>query len=48
MEDAEDYAVFATVVTVDYDAQSAIERELVLRLTVKRRATRSINYLEAD
>jgi hypothetical protein len=32
LEDAEDYAGFETAVTADYDAQSAVERELVLRL----------------
>src|SRR6185437_11961236 len=32
LEDAEDYAAFEMVVTVDYDPQSAVERELVLRL----------------
>jgi hypothetical protein len=32
LEDAEDYAAFEMTVTADYDAQSAIERELVLRL----------------
>jgi len=32
LEDAEDYAAFEIAVTVDYDAQSAVERELVLRL----------------
>jgi hypothetical protein len=32
LEDAEDYAAFEIVVTADYDAQSAVERELVLRL----------------
>jgi hypothetical protein len=32
MEDAEDYKAFETAVTADYDAQSAVERELVLRL----------------
>jgi hypothetical protein len=32
LEDAEDYAAFETSVTADYDAQSAVERELVLRL----------------
>jgi hypothetical protein len=32
LEDAEDYAAFEMAVTADYDAQSAIERELVLRL----------------
>jgi hypothetical protein len=32
LEDAEDYAAFEASVTVDFDAQSAVERELVLRL----------------
>src|ERR1700758_2703419 len=32
LEDAEDYAAFEMAVTADYDAQSAAERELVLRL----------------
>jgi hypothetical protein len=32
LEDAEDYAAFEMAVTTDYDAQSAVERELVLRL----------------
>jgi hypothetical protein len=32
LEDAEDYAAFEMAVTGDYDAQSAVERELVLRL----------------
>ena len=32
LENAEDYKAFETVVTADYDAQSAVERELVLRL----------------
>jgi hypothetical protein len=32
LEDAEDYAAFEMSVTADYDAQSAVERELVLRL----------------
>jgi hypothetical protein len=31
-EDADDYAAFETTVTRDFDAQSAVERELVLRL----------------
>jgi hypothetical protein len=33
LEDAEDYAAFEMAVTADYDAQSVVERELVLRLT---------------
>jgi hypothetical protein len=32
LEDAEDYAAFETAVTADYYAQTAVERELVLRL----------------
>ena len=32
LEDAEDYAAFEMSVTADYDAQTAVERELVLRL----------------
>ena len=32
LEDAEDYAAFELAVTSDYDAQSVVERELVLRL----------------
>ena len=32
LEDAEDYAAFEMAVTTDYDAQSAVKRELVLRL----------------
>jgi hypothetical protein len=32
LEDAEDCAAFEMAVTADYDAQSAVERELVLRL----------------
>ena len=32
LEDAEDYKAFEASVTADYDAQSAVERELVLRL----------------
>jgi len=32
LEGAEDYAAFEMAVTADYDAQSAVERELALRL----------------
>src|SRR5512136_3226734 len=32
LEDAEDYEAFQTAVIADYDAESAVERELVLRL----------------
>src|SRR5271170_1145645 len=32
LEDAEDYRAFEAAITADYDAQSAVARELVLRL----------------
>jgi hypothetical protein len=32
LEDAEDYKAFQEVIATDFDAQSAVERELVLRL----------------
>ena len=32
LEDAEDYRGFEAAIIADYDAQSAVERELVLRL----------------
>jgi hypothetical protein len=32
LEDADDYQAFEAAVTADYDAQTAVERELVLRL----------------
>jgi hypothetical protein len=32
LEDAEDYTAFEMAISADYDAQSAVERELVLRL----------------
>ena len=32
LEDAEDYKAFEAAITADYDTQSAVERELVLRL----------------
>jgi anti-sigma-K factor RskA len=32
LEDAEDYKAFEAAITADYDAQSAVERELALRL----------------
>ena len=33
LEDADDYAAFEMAITTDFEAQSAVERELVLRLT---------------
>src|SRR6202007_2446119 len=32
LEDAEDYTAFEAAIIADYDVQSAVERELVLRL----------------
>src|SRR6478672_10018726 len=32
LEDAEDYKAFEAAITADYEAESAVERELVLRL----------------
>ena len=32
LEDVKDYKTFEAAITADYDAQSAVERELVLRL----------------
>ena len=32
LEDAQDYQAFEAAIVADYDAQSAVERELVLRL----------------
>src|SRR5215472_16646518 len=32
LEDADDYAAFEMAITADFEAQSAVERELVLRL----------------
>ncbi len=32
LEDAEEYSAFEAAIIADYDAQSAVERELVLRL----------------
>src|SRR4029079_10432839 len=32
LEDAEDYKAFEAAIIADYDAESAVERELVLRL----------------
>lgn len=55
VEDAEDYKAFKAAIIADYDAQSAVERELVLRLASAlwrlRRATAMVTGLfaiEAD
>ena len=46
LEDAEDYAAFEMAVTSDYDAQSAVERELVLRLASVLWRLRRANSIE--
>ena len=46
-EDADDYAAFERVVTADYDAQSAVERELVLRLASLMWRLRRVTAIEA-
>ena len=52
LEDAEDYKAFETAITADYDAQSAVERELLLRLASLlwrlRRATKNGNRIVRD
>ncbi len=47
LEDAEDYAAFELAVTADYDAQSAVERELVLRLASLLWRLRRANAIES-
>src|SRR3982750_4868875 len=47
LEDAEDYAAFEMAVTADYDAQSAVERELVLRLASVLLRLRRDNSIES-
>ena len=39
LEDAEDYKAFEAAIIADYDVQSAVERELVLRLSQSAVAT---------
>ena len=47
LEDADDYAAFELAVTADYDAQSAVERELVLRLASLLWRLRRVTAIEA-
>src|SRR5215831_11066183 len=47
LEDAEDYAAFEMAVAADYDAQTAVERELVLRLASLLWRLRRTNSIEA-
>ena len=46
-EDVEDYAAFEMAVTADFDAQSAVERELVLRLASLLWRLRRVTAIEA-
>jgi hypothetical protein len=41
LEDAEDYKAFELAITADYDAQSAVERELVCNVAF----SRGLNWL---
>jgi hypothetical protein len=47
LEDAEDYAAFEMAVTADFDAQSVVERELVLRLASLLWRLRRVTAIEA-
>jgi hypothetical protein len=47
LEDAQDYAAFEMAVTADFDAQSAVERELVLRLASLLWRLRRVTAIEA-
>jgi hypothetical protein len=47
LEDAEDHAAFEMAVTADYDAQSAVESELVLRLASLLRRLRRATAIES-
>src|SRR5437879_13841424 len=47
LEDAEDYAAFEVAVDADYDAESAVERELVLRLASLLWRQRRANAIES-
>ncbi len=46
LEDVEDYKAFEEAITADYDAQSAVERELVLRLASLLRQLRGATTME--
>ena len=46
LEDAEDYKAFEATIISDYDAQSAVERELVLRLALRRATTMETGLFE--
>jgi len=48
LEDAEDYKAFEATVAADYDADTAVARELVLRLASLLWRLRRANVIEAD
>jgi hypothetical protein len=48
LEDSEDYRAFEAAVTADYDARTAVERELVLRLASLLWRLRRIISIETD
>src|SRR5216110_2407859 len=48
LEDAEDYKAFEAAITADYDAQSVVERELVLRLASLLWRLRRATAIETD
>src|ERR1700738_674439 len=48
LEDAEDYRAFEAAVIADYDAQTAVERELVLRLASLLWRLRRATAIETD
>jgi hypothetical protein len=48
LEDAEDYKAFEAAVTADYDARTAVERELVLRLASLLWRLRRATAVETD
>src|SRR5579862_6767569 len=48
LEDAEDYRAFEAAITADYDARTAVERELVLRLASLLWRLRRATAIETD
>jgi hypothetical protein len=48
LEDVEDYRAFETAITADYDARTAVERELVLRLASLLWRLRRATAIETD
>ena len=48
LEDAEDYKAFEAAITADYDVETAVARELVLRLASLLWRLRRANAIEAD